>query len=581
MADLQTQSTDIELRSPSTVLRLDRMGSMHQTRLSFMRVLLRKMAAENWNVTRRLWEVNSDGVGVAVYTAVGPLRTYSLVIFSNDLDPSKRSDRVIAEEWDATFTLADGIPSDADISRLKENVPLQEAGRISETELSLSRANRSVRLFDYVRQELAAGRQPLARELDKVGYLMRTTAVYGSGKFGALDRRFIADREEFASPFQTELMAVYMIRIFSVDIVEHLASADSPDTAVTLDKNLRRSLGIGNSTGLGMAPFIVNHPVLFHHWMIAREKALQEVRRVSRAKPESIELLKSLVQRQQSGIADWNSEHPLQLQKVAAFKSDLDLLKKRTDSYDLTSVELPWNGLYEWAEDNLSLEGQEYLVTLLTELYPELTDRYAGQMSADEDGCFTINGQQKISELTSIINTHYKFAIDVDFSDKSANARFWYASEEKLEPRVGERFEEPGAEREHPLAIARDIVKAYESLQSCDESTRDESMTVAEFLLKHPQHRHVVRRAQQIVKYPYAEIVDNLIADSMMPIDLLRCKLSFFGAVKFDPRSDRWVRINMFQHAPLPDELKNNYDDTWVFPPEPANWPHEKDPESE
>ena len=581
MADLQTQSTDIELRSPSTVLRLDRMGSMHQTRLSFMRVLLRKMAAENWNVTRRLWEVNSDGVGVAVYTAVGPLRTYSLVIFSNDLDPSKRSDRVIAEEWDATFTLADGIPSDADISRLKENVPLQEAGRISETELSLSRANRSVRLFDYVRQELAAGRQPLARELDKVGYLMRTTAVYGSGKFGALDRRFIADREEFASPFQTELMAVYMIRIFSVDIVEHLASADSPDTAVTLDKNLRRSLGIGNSTGLGMAPFIVNHPVLFHHWMIAREKALQEVRRVSRAKPESIELLKSLVQRQQSGIADWNSEHPLQLQKVAAFKSDLDLLKKRTDSYDLTSVELPWNGLYEWAEDNLSLEGQEYLVTLLTELYPELTDRYAGQMSADEDGCFTINGQQKISELTSIINTHYKFAIDVDFSDKSANARFWYASEEKLEPRVGERFEEPGAEREHPLAIARDIVKAYESLQSCDESPRDESMTVAEFLLKHPQHRHVVRRAQQIVKYPYAEIVDNLIADNMMPIDLLRCKLSFFGAVKFDPRSDRWVRINMFQHAPLPDELKNNYDDTWVFPPEPANWPHEKDPESE
>ena len=581
MADLQTQSTDIELRSPSTVLRLDRMGSMHQTRLSFMRVLLRKMAAENWNVTRRLWEVNSDGVGVAVYTAVGPLRTYSLVIFSNDLDPSKRSDRVIAEEWDATFTLADGIPSDADISRLKENVPLQEAGRISETELSLSRANRSVRLFDYVRQELAAGRQPLARELDKVGYLMRTTAVYGSGKFGALDRRFVADREEFASPFQTELMAVYMIRIFSVDIVEHLASADSPDTAVTLDKNLRRSLGIGNSTGLGMAPFIVNHPVLFHHWMIAREKALQEVRRVSRAKPESIELLKSLVQRQQSGIADWNSEHPLQLQKVAAFKSDLDLLKKRTDSYDLTSVELPWNGLYEWAEDNLSLEGQEYLVTLLTELYSELTDRYAAQMSADEDGCFTINGQQKISELTSIINTHYKFAIDVDFSDKSANARFWYASEEKLEPRVGERFEEPGAEREHPLAIARDIVKAYESLQSCDESTRDESMTVAEFLLKHPQHRHVVRRAQQIVKYPYAEIVDNLIADSMMPIDLLRCKLSFFGAVKFDPRSDRWVRINMFQHAPLPDELKNNYDDTWVFPPEPANWPHEKDPESE
>lgn len=66
--------------------------------------------------------------------------------------------------------------------------------------------------------------------------------------------------------------------------------------------------------------------------------------------------------------------------------------------------------------------------------------------------------------------------------------------------------------------------------------------------------------------------MDNLIADNMMPIDLLRCKLSFFGAVKFDPRSDRWVRISMFQHAPLPDELVGNYDDTWVYPPLSAEY---------
>jgi len=567
MADLQVQSANIGLRPPSVVLRLDRMGSMHQTRLSFMRVLLRRMAAEQWIVTQRSWDIDNEGVGVAVYTAVGPVRTYSLVVFANDLDPSKRSDRVIASEWDATFTLVDGIPSDADISRLQKNVPLQEAGRISDRELSLSRANRSVRLFNYVRQELAAGRQPLEHELAKVGYLMRTTAVYGSGKFGALDRRFIADREEFESPFQSELMAVFMIRIFSVDIVEHLACADSPITAVTLDKKLRRSLGIGNSTGLGMAPFIVNHPVLFHHWIIARERALQEVRRVARAGSETVEQFDNLLKRQQSGLVDWNSEHPLQVKKVASLKNDLALLKSQSDSYDLTVVDFPWNGLYEWAENNLSLEGQEFLVTLLIELYPELVDRYAAQMSADEESCFAINGQQKISELTSIINRHYKFALDVDFDDKNANARFWYASEEKLEPRVGERFEEPGAEREHPLAIARDIARAFDALQSGDAS-----ITVAEFLLQHPEHRHVVRRAQQITRYPYAEIMDNLIADNMMPIDLLRCKLSFFGAVKFDPRSDRWVRINMFQHAPLPDELIGNYDDTWVYPPLSAEY---------
>ena len=186
-------------------------------------------------------------------------------------------------------------------------MPLQEAGRITDKELSLSRANRSVRLFDYVRGELAAGRQPEAAELDKVGYLMRTTAVYGSGKFGALDRRFIADREEFTSPFQCELMAVYLIRLFSVDIVEHLAHADSPDTAVPLDTNLRKSLGIGNSTGLGMAPFVVNHPVLFHQWILAREQALRAVRQAADPAKQKLVLLRSLVARQQSGLEFWNS----------------------------------------------------------------------------------------------------------------------------------------------------------------------------------------------------------------------------------------------------------------------------------
>ena len=41
-------------------------------------------------------------------------------------------------------------------------------------------------------------------------------------------------------------------------------------------------------------------------------------------------------------------------------------------------------------------------------------------------------------------------------------------------------------------------------------------------------------------------------------------KLSFFGALKFDPRSDKWLRICMFQGAPLPTELKN-YDEQWVY----------------
>jgi len=560
MRSHSTEKSRIEKRSPATVMRLARMGSMHQTRLSFMRVLLRRLSSEKWRIKQTLWQIDQAGVGTCLYTAKGPHRTYTLVVFANNLDPSKRSDRVIAEEWDATFTLVDGVPDTQDIKRLKDNVPKQEAGRISKCELSLSRANRSVRLFDYVRSQLAAGRQPDAEELNKVGYLMRTTAVYGSGKFGALDRQFIDDRAEFAEPFQSELLAVYMIRQFSVDMVEHLACVDAPDTAVTLDKNLRRSLGIGNSTGLGMAPFIVNHPVLFHQWMWVREEALCRVRNVAVADDQKLIELINLLQRQTLGLKDWHSEHALQVKKIASLTTDLRNLADKLKSVSV-SHNNPWNLLYLWAEENLTLEGQECLVTLLTEMYPELCDELSAMMSIDEAPAFRIDGKGCVSELIATIERHYQFALSTDFSETTANARYWYASEEKLEPRLGERFEEPGAEREHPLAIARDIALAYRDLK-----TFNTNATIAEFLLQSPQHRLVIRRAQQVVDYPYAEITDNLISSDMLPIDLLRCKLSFFGAVKFDPRSDRWVRINMFQHAPLACELSDNYDDTWVYP---------------
>ena len=188
-------------RGPGEVMRLARMGCSHSTRLSFLRQLLRRMRREGWRFDRPVWELDARGVGRAVYRAIGPARTYSLVAFGHDLPPEARSDRVIATAWDATFALFDGTPSPADLERLAANVPLQEAGRISPRELSLSRANRSVRLFDHVVARLAEGAQPDAAMLLETGYLMRTTAVYGAGKFGAADRDAIASRPELRAPF--------------------------------------------------------------------------------------------------------------------------------------------------------------------------------------------------------------------------------------------------------------------------------------------------------------------------------------------------------------------------------------------
>jgi hypothetical protein len=536
-------------RPPEVVMKLARMGSFHQTRLSFMRALLRRLKKEQWLFERGLWEIGTDGFGRAVYTVSGPERSYSLVAFSHDLPDNKRSDRVIATAWDATFTLFDGIPTTADLDRLQQNVPKQEAGRISDSELSLSRANRSVRLWQHVIDKLSTGQQPDRDQVEAVGYLVRTTAVYGSGKFGAADRLTICQRAEVSGPFQAELLSVWLIRAFSIDLVEHIARAIGGDRAVTIAPELRRRLGVGNATGLGMAPFLINHPALINNWMVAREEAIARVRSLGNASDAAVNDFKQHFDSAEFNLSQWHSEHPIQIKKLEQLGADLKKMRAYIETESLTEKH-PWNRFYLWAEENLSLEGQEQLVSLILEPYGELVDDLSQCMDADEHLSFFIDGSMGVGRLLKIIETQCDWATAVDYRQKKNRARFWYTSAEKLEPRVGERFDEPGAEYEQPLSIGYFIKQLYQVLKNWDPS-----QSMADFLLDHPQHRHIVRRLQTLATHPYSEIRDNLIAADMLPIDLLRCKLSFFGACKFDPRSDRWVRICMYQDAPYPHEM--------------------------
>ncbi|MEO0497926.1 MAG: hypothetical protein AAF141_11260 [Pseudomonadota bacterium] len=534
-------------RNPSEVMRLSRMGSAHPTRLSFLRVLLRRIRDEKWQFDRPVWEVDANGVGRAVYRAITPVRTYSLVAFAHDLPPEMRTDRVVATAWDATFTLVDGDPTDGDLDRLKVNVPLQEAGRIASSELCLSRANRSVRLFQHVVEHLARGQQPDRDRVDAVGYLMRTTAVYGSGKFGAADRDQIAQRPEHATPFQAEMLTVWLIRQFTVDIVEHLARARGGNNAVPLSQDIKLSLGVGNSTGLGMAPFIVRHPKLLDHWMQAREEALARVRSQPTAHKAAISGFKSALAAATTNAQQWRSEHPLQIDKLDKLRADLLRLTNYVPSFDW-QISHPWDALWHWGQD-LSLEGQEALLALLLEPHGDIIDDLTEQMSADETASFRIDGSASVATTLEKLDANYRWAFETDFSSQGSIERFWYVSEEKLEPRLGERSHDEGAELEQPLGIAKLAARFRETLAGFDQSA-----PIAELLLAHPQHRYMARRAQIADRYPFSEIRDNLNDEAMLPIDLMRCKLAFFGASRFDPRSDKWVRISLFQDQPYPLE---------------------------
>lgn len=547
----QTQSAAaLALRDPDLVMRLSRLGSTHPMRLSFLRVLLRRIEKEGWRFDRPVWEVDDRGVGRAVYRARGPERTYSLVAFAHDLPDEMRSDRVIATAWDATFALVDGEATTADLDRLADNVPLQEAGRISPKELALSRANRSVRLFSHVVDRLSKGQQPDVAEIDAVGYLMRTTAVYGSGKFGAADREDICDRPELKAPFQAEMLSVWLTRAFTVDIAEHLARVRGGVSAARLDADLRRRLGVGNSTGLGMAPFLVRHPALLNAWMTTRETALARVRALTVATPAELSAFRNALADARQNADLWHSEHPAQVAKLAALRADLAQLALHIETGWGHGAPQPWNDLWLWGEAQLSEEGQECLLALVLEPYGDIVDDLADGLDADETARFAIDGAMTVGRLRRLIAEDYGWTRRFDFADPAQSARFWYVSEEKLEPRLGDRRAEAGQEREQPLGIARAVSTLSNALAGWEDSDG-----LARFLLSQPEHRHTVRRIQMLQGLPYAEIRDNLLDVGMLPIDILRCKLAFFGATRFDPRSDRWVRISLFQGMPYPDEL--------------------------
>lgn len=538
------------LRPASHVMRLSTMGASFPTRLSFLRRILRALHGERAQVSRPVWKMDDQGFGHAVYSVTLGGHTYSLVAFSRDLPADQRTDRVIATAWDAAFVLYDGVPDAAQIARLERNAPLQEAGRMGPRDLVLSRANKSVRLFEHVTNALAQGRQPDAQSVADIGYLMRTTAVYGNGKFGLADRQDFCDRPVMSGPFAAEMLTVWLIRGFTHDLVEHVGGG-------TLDRALKRHLGIGNSTGLGMAPFLVSHPILLNNWVLAREAALAECRQNGPYDAEIQARLLTLAARVQAHLAQWIVADAGYSRRIAALRlawpAVCDLVAKGLPETD------PYGALLDYAapDQSIAVELQELIVALVLEAHPNIVDGFSDCMDASLEP--TLDGRTSCDDMRAQIEKTCAWALGIDFSSPDETYQFWYVSEEKQEPRLGLRASEEGADLESPLDIARRIQQFHHAL-------KDHQGPLSAFLMTAPEHCFAARRVQTLARFAYAEIQDNLIGKICLPIDMLRFKLAMFGASKFDPKSDRWTRITLAQGAPLFDEVAQQDADDWWLP---------------
>ena len=526
---------------------LPRLGAFSSSRLSFARSLIRKMARQRWQVTQTRFDLNADGYGEVIYRIQTPQARYHLVIFSRYLDDAQRSDRVIAEAWDLTFGLVEGDVEDDLMMSLSENVPLQEAGRQHPNLLVISRANRSVRNFSSFVEQLSQGRQPAESLLKTAGYLYRTTAVYGNGKFGIADFARLKDNPDFRQPFSAQMTAVYVLRQFSIDQVEHIARNKSPD-AVPLSDDLKRYVGIGNSTGLGMAPFLINHPLLINQWVHMRETALSLAKQEA-ADEEAQQRLLDLMRRAIQSLQECDIENDDQRLKNEDVVSELSMAAVWLDQVS-AEADL-WLQLTDWAEAAFTLETQELINTLLIEIYPDHTDGLEDYMAAEES--LDLVPDMPLIQLKQLIETYLDWALQVDLTSSDERYWFWYRSIEKEEPRLGIRGVDEGEEKELSIAIGPRVQRIHATLDA--HLRQDPAALTIDFLMANQRDSDIVRRIQTMAGSAYGEIRANLWHREMKPMHLLRAKLSFLGAQRFDPKGDRWVRVTFFQGAPLIAEL--------------------------
>jgi hypothetical protein len=303
---------------------------------------------------------------------------------------------------------------------------------------------------------------------------------------------------------------------------------------------------------------------LISQWITMRETAIARVLHRGRVSVQHVEQLNALAAKARQHFQETTAPDEQQAGRNRSLIAELAELRywlEKNPQFD------SWTDITSYAQQHWHLETQELIHSLLMELYPELVDELEDSMCVEEAPA--TQPQMPLEQLKELIESRYSWVLAIDFEQPDAQHLFWYRSQEKMEPRIGERFSEPGAEREMPLlTIARYVRQCYDLL--CADLLAHPGSDVVHFLMRQPEMKGITARIQTMAQDPYGDIQTNLADRETLPIHLLRCKLSFFGVSKFDPKSKFWVRNTMFQGSPLLTDIGDPFHDDWYFPLAPA-----------
>jgi hypothetical protein len=551
-------------RDPDVLMRPERLAAMQPSRVSASRALMVQAIRERWKITTRRFDINADSAGTAIYEIETPGGIFSFLAFSSTPKRAGRTGRIIGRTWDMTGALVEGVADEAVIEATQRELPKLYAGRATPGTLIWCRSNRSMRVFDATVEALASGRQPEPALVAQSCYLMRNTGLDGNGTFGT--RSFLALEENHAlrRPLAAQMLAAYMMREFAADLANRLAALQSPQ-AVALSPEIRRFLGIGNGSALGLILFINNHPRLIDAWIGAREDSIGAARALPlRAGDERLGHLEAFLRRaarfrrEDRMVYDAFAPSALiaeQLEEVAGLVATL-----REQG---SSAAYPLDELAQQVGARFHPETQETLLSLMTELVPEEADRLAQSTIVSEE--MEVRPAMTVSALRDILRREYAWALALDLTAPGAYAHVWYKSATAEEPRRGPKDEVPPG----TFNLGLDVPGLVQALDAA-LATRGPSEPVARLLLARPDLRQITARVQSLSGLRYHQPQANIMGDDFVPAHLVRLmNVAIHGVDKTRDYLARNLRGVLFHGAPTAADLAAGADPDWFYPPEP------------
>lgn len=567
---IQPEISKTATRSADSLMASAALGAFKPSRLSLVRIVLRTMVKERWRIETDRWDLDSEGHGTAIYRIRTPDRSLSFVVFSERVPEERRSDRVIAEHFDAQAFLSLNEPSQARIDEQRHQLHDLRLGRADAQTIGWSRANRSRECFDLVVECLADGRQPDMPAAIETGHLMHSLGFWGDGRRGTLATAGFHETEFLGRAFHAEALTLFLWRQFSIDLVEHLAVCRSPGAA-GLTPEWRRYFGIGMLSDLGLVPFVVAHPKQLDSWILTREIAIGRCLSMP-ARPDSPEVtrLAALLDRAIAYGREGAGDREPTRQRRDEMSRGLEQLRKMIGEFRAEgtfagqSADYPWRALADWARRELHLECQEQLHSLLIEVYPDIADYLEPNIRTAPEETSDVEAGDSIGRLRNFLQERYDWVFKLDPTDERAGRCYWYVSEDGFEHRRGTR----GSERDEAFETFVDVCGEVRALAQDLEAVADK-MLLSRFLFDYPWRRDIVERVQSTAGLKYGEVQADLCRSDFEPSQLIRFVMAQYGFDRTVTLSPLWVRGACLQGGPLKEEIAAGREGDWLFPLKP------------